>query len=157
MIPSRQGAALRAENNPSPAGGPPRGPHGPGGPGGPRGGFGKPKDLKGTALRTVKYIAARPVLLVAALLCVAAEAVLSVWATYVQKPIIDGLADAVRAGQADWPGLVTNCLYLVGIYLLVAVALYIEANLMAQLAQRGCNKLRRELFDRLQQLPLGPL
>ena len=52
----------------------PREPHGPGGPGGPhgapRGGYGKPKDLKGTALRTVKYIAARPVLLIAALLCV---------------------------------------------------------------------------------------
>ena len=142
--------------NARPAGGPPRGPHGPGGPhGGPRGGFGKPKDLKGTALRTVKYIAAKPVLLVAAALCVIAEAVLSVLATYVQKPIIDGLADAVRAGQTNWPGLVTNCLNLVGIYLLVAAALYIEANLMAQLAQRGCNKLRRELFDKLQQLPLS--
>ena len=133
----------------------PRGPHG-GGPGrGPRGGFGKPKDLKGTALRTVKYIAARPVLLVAALLCVVAEAVLSVAATYVQKPIIDGLATAVKAGQADWPGLVTSCASLVGIYLLVAAALYVEANLMAQLAQKGCNKLRKELFDKLQQLPLN--
>ena len=54
-----------AENNTRPAGGPPRGPHGPGGP---RGGFGKPKDLKGTALRTVKYVAARPVWLVFAAL-----------------------------------------------------------------------------------------
>ena len=135
------------------AGGPP---HGPGGPrGGPRGGFSKPKDLKGTALRTVKYIAARPVLLVAALVCVAAEAVLSVRATYMQKPIIDGLEKAVAAGQADWPGLAANCLYLVGIYLLVAGAAYLEANLMARLALRGCNKLRRELFDKLQQLPLS--
>ncbi len=134
----------------------PRGPHGPGGPhGGARGGFGKPKDLKGTALRTVKYIAARPGLLIAALLCVVAEAVLNVQATYVQKPIIDGLADAVKAGQADWPGLAANCARLVLIYLLVAAALYIEANLMAQLAQKGCNKLRRELFDRLQELPLS--
>ena len=70
---------MAEERTTRPAGGPP---HGPGGPhGGPRGGFGKPKDLKGTALRTVKYIAARPVLLVLAALCVVAEAVLSVWAT----------------------------------------------------------------------------
>ena len=144
-----------AENNTRPAGGPPRGPHGPGGPGGPRGGFAKPKDLKGTALRTVKYIAARPVLLVFAALCVVAEAVLSVWATYMQKPIIDGLTNAVKAGQADWPGLVTSCAALVGVYLLAAAAVYFQANLMARLALRGCNKLRRELFDRLQQLPLS--
>ena len=144
-----------AENN-RPAGGPPRGPGGPGGPhGGPRGGFGKPKDLKGTALRTVKYIAARPALLVLALVCVVAEAVLGVQATYVQKPIIDGLAAAVAAGQADWPGLAANCLKLVGLYLLAAVSIYVESYLMAQLAQRGCNKLRRELFDKLQQLPLS--
>ncbi len=143
-----------AENR-RPAGGPPMG--GPGhGPGrGPRGGYGKPKDLKGTALRTLKYIAARPVLLIAALLCVVAEAVLNVRATYVQKPIIDGLASAVAAGQADWPGLAANCVKLALIYLLVAAALYIEANLMAQLAQKGCNKLRRELFDKLQELPLS--
>ena len=134
----------------------PRGPHGPGGPhGGPRGGFGKPKDLKGTALRTVKYIAARPVLLIAALLCVVAEAVLNVQATYMQKPIIDGITTAVAAGQTDWPGLAVNCAKLVGIYLLAAAALYVEANLMAQLAQKGCNKLRRELFDKLQDLPLS--
>ena len=144
-----------AENN-RPAGGPPRGPGGPGGPhGGPRGGFGKPKDLKGTALRTVKYIAARPALLVLALACVVAEAVLGVQATYVQKPIIDGLAAAVAAGQADWPGLAANCIKLVGLYLLAAVSIYVESYLMAQLAQRGCNKLRRELFDKLQQLPLS--
>ncbi len=134
----------------------PSGPHGPGGPhGGPRGGYGKPKDLKGAALRTVKYIAARPVLLIAALLCVVAEAVLNVQATYMQKPIIDGIAAAVAAGQVDWPGLTTNCLKLVLLYLLVAASLYVQANLMAQLAQKGCNKLRRELFDKLQELPLS--
>ncbi len=130
-------------------------PSGPHGPGGPHGGYGKPKDLKGAALRTVKYIAARPVLLIAALLCVVAEAVLNVQATYMQKPIIDGIAAAVAAGQVDWPGLTTNCLKLVLLYLLVAASLYVQANLMAQLAQKGCNKLRRELFDKLQELPLS--
>ncbi len=47
-------------NSPPP---PPRGPHG--GPGaGPRGGFGKPKDLKGTTIRMFRYIAVHPLLLV---------------------------------------------------------------------------------------------
>ena len=133
-----------------------KGPHGPGGPhGGPRGGYGKPKDLRRTMLRTVKYIANRPVLLAAALVSVVASALLGVAATYLQKPIIDGITSAWAAGQADWPGLAACCLQLMGAYLLAAACSYIQANLMAQLAQKGCNRMRKELFDKLQELPLS--
>ena len=66
--------------------GPHHGPHG-------RGGFGKPKNLRRTALRTLKYIAARPALLAAALACVVVSALLGVAATYLQKPIIDDITD----------------------------------------------------------------
>ena len=40
-------------------------------------------------------------------------------------------------------------------YLLASVCSYIQANLMAQLAQKGCNRMRKELFDKLQELPLS--
>ena len=139
-------------------GGPPKGggPGGPGGPhGGPRGGRGKPKDLRRTALRTVKYIASRPVLLVLALVCVVVSALLGVAATYMQKPIIDGIDQALKQGLTQLPSLLTLCLELIGIYALAAACSYLQANLMAQLAQKGCNKLRRELFDKLQELPLS--
>ena len=138
-----------AENK-RPAGGPP-------GPGGPRGrGYGgKPKNLGRTMLRTVKYIANRPVLLGAALVSVVASALLSVAGTYLQKPIIDGITTAWAAGQPDWPGLAASCLRLMGVYLLAAACSYAQANLMAQLAQKGCNRMRKELFDKLQQLPLS--
>ena len=134
--------------------GPGGGPHGPGGPRG-RGGYGKPKDLRRTALRTVKYIASRPVLLAAALVCVAISALLGVAATYMQKPIIDSISVAFKQGQTELPTLLTSCLQLVGIYLLAAVCSYVQANLMAQLAQKGCNRMRKELFDKLQELPLS--
>ena len=133
----------------------PRGPGGPGGPhGGPRGGFGKPKDLRKTALRTVKYIVDRPVLLVAVLACVVAEALLGVRATYLQKPIFDSLTLALASGQPQLPELVSACVQLAGTYLVAAVCAYLQANLMAQLALKGCNRLRKDLFDKLQQLPL---
>ncbi len=134
--------------------GPGGGPHGPGGPRG-KGGYGKPKDLRRTALRTVKYIASRPVLLAAALVCVAISALLGVAATYMQKPIIDSISVAFKQGQTELPTLLTSCLQLVGIYLLAAVCSYVQANLMAQLAQKGCNRMRKELFDKLQELPLS--
>ena len=134
----------------------PRGPGGPGGPhGGPRGGFGKPKDLRKTALRTVKYIVDRPVLLVAVLACVVAEALLGVRATYLQKPIFDSLTLALASGQSRLPELVSACVQLAGTYLIAAGCAYLQANLMAQLALKGCNRMRRELFDKLQQLPLS--
>ena len=133
----------------------PQGPRGGGPGGGPRGGYGKPKNLRRTMLRTVKYIANRPVLLVAALVSVVASALLGVAATYLQKPIIDGITSAWAAGQADWPGLTACCLRLVGAYLLAAACSYVQANLMAQLAQKGCNRMRKELFDKLQELPLS--
>ena len=136
-----------------------RRPHGPGGgphgPGGPRGGFGKPKDLRRTALRTVRYIASRPALLAAALVCVVVSALLGVAGTYMQKPIIDSISAALAEGRSDLPALLTSCLQLMGIYLLAAACAYVQSNLMAQLAQRGCNRLRRELFDKLQELPLS--
>ncbi len=135
----------------------PKGPHGPGpgGPGGPRGGFGKPQNLKRTLARTVKYIVDRPLMLIAALLCVVASALLGVAATYLQKPIFDGLTLALASGQTRLPELVTACLKLAGVYLCAAACSYVQANLMAQLAQKGCNRMRKDLFDKLQQLPLS--
>ena len=115
--------------------GPHHGPHG-------RGGFGKPKNLRRTALRTLKYIAARP-------------ALLGVAATYLQKPIIDDITLAFRAGQTQLPSLLAGCLRLIGVYALAAICSYVQSNLMAQMAQKGCNRLRRELFDKLQELPLS--
>ncbi len=133
-----------------------KGPHGPGGPhGGPRGGYGKPKDLRRTMLRTVKYIANRPVLLAAALVSVVASALLGVAATYLQKPIIDGITSAWAAGEAQWPELAACCLRLMAAYVLASVCSYVQSNLMAQLAQKGCNRMRKELFDKLQELPLS--
>ena len=125
------------------------------GPGGPRGGYGKPQNLGKTLTRTVKYIVNRPIMLIAALVCVVASALLGVAATYLQKPIFDSLVLALESGQSRVPELVTGCLKLAGVYLCAAVCSYTQANLMAQLAQKGCNRLRRDLFDKLQELPLS--
>lgn len=121
----------------------------------PRGGYSKPKNLRRTALRTVKYITNRPLLLAAALVCVVVSALLGVAATYMQKPIIDNIALALAEGRTSLPSLLVSCLELAAIYLAAAAASYAQANLMAQLAQKGCNKLRRDLFDKLQKLPLS--
>ena len=137
--------------SPPPGGSGPKG----GGPGVPRGGFAKPKNLKGTMVRVLGYVAARPLLLVLALACVAASAVASIAATYMMRPILNQLTDAVKSGELSLPTLLPTCLTLIAIYAVAALCTYLQANLMAQMAQKGCNRLRRDLFDKLQELPLS--
>jgi len=132
----------------------PRGPRG--GPGaGPRGGFAKPKDLKGTVVRMFRYIAVKPALLLLVFCCVAASSLSSVAATYMLRPIINSIDAARTAGAVNVEGLLRSCLILLGIYMVSAVCSYLQASLMARIAQKGCNRLRRDLFDKLQELPLS--
>ena len=128
-------------------------PPGPGG--GPRGGFGKPKNLRGTVVRMFSYIGRRPLLLVLVLACVMAASLANVAATYMMRPIINAIAAAWEVGAVDVPGLLSSCIKLLAIYLVASVCTYLQANLMAQIAQKGCNRLRRDLFDKLQELPLS--
>ena len=126
-----------------------------GGSGHMRGGFGKPKDLKATALRTFSYLTKRPLMLVAALISVILSSLSGVAGTYAMRPIINGLTDAVKSGSNVFPELGKGILLMSLVYVLMAATAYLQANLMAQLAQKGCNQLRKDLFNKLQELPLS--
>ena len=126
-----------------------------GGSGRMRGGFGKPKDLKATALRTFSYLTKRPLMLVAALISVVLSSLSGVAGTYAMRPIINGLTDAVKSGSNVFPELGKGILLMSLVYVLMAATAYLQANLMAQLAQKGCNQLRKDLFNKLQELPLS--
>ena len=126
-----------------------------GGSGHMRSGFGKPKDLKATALRTFSYLTKRPLMLVAALISVILSSLSGVAGTYAMRPIINGLTDAVKSGSNVFPELGKGILLMSLVYVLMAATAYLQANLMAQLAQKGCNQLRKDLFNKLQELPLS--
>ena len=126
-----------------------------GGPGsGPRG-YEKPKDLAKTVLRMFSYLTRRPILLVLVVIFVVCSSLGNVAATYMMRPILNALEAAFLRGEHTLPSLLTSCVQLMALYLVTAACTYGQANLMAQLAQKGCNALRRDLFDKLQQLPLS--
>ena len=91
-----------------------------GGPGRMRGGFGKPKDLKATALRTFSYLTKRPLMLVAALISVILSSLSGVAGTYAMRPIINGLTDAVKSGSNVFPELGKGILLMSLVYVLMA-------------------------------------
>ena len=125
----------------------PRG-HGPGA----RGGYQKPKDAKKTALRLLSYVTERKGLLALVLLCLLISVGTNLAGSYMLRPIIN---DFIYSGATDVAGLGFSLLKLLGVYLLGAAAAYLQSSTMVRLAERGINRLRRELFDKLQDLPLS--
>ena len=124
-----------------------------GGPGA-RGGYQKPKDAKRTMLRLLKYISGRKWLLVIVFVCVAASSVASLAGTYLIKPVLNDLVgDGTLNEKLMYLGKMLAIMAVV--FLVGAACTYTQSAIMAQLAHRGTNKLRAELFDKLQELPLS--
>ena len=117
-----------------------------------RGGFAKPKDLKKTALRLLGYLTQSSLPLLLVLLCLVTSVATNIGGTYMMRGIIN---DFIWSGCTDFAGLGLAILKLVAVYLVGCVAIYFQSAIMIRLAQRGTNRLRKELFDKLQQLPLS--
>lgn len=72
--------------------------------------------------------------------------------SYMMRDIINSF---IWSGCTDFAGLALSVGKLVGVYLIGCVATYCQSAVMVRLAQRGVNRLRKDLFDSLQSLPLS--
>ena len=130
--------------------------HGGPGRGGPgaRGGYQKPKNAGRTMLRLLGYISGKKWLLVIVFLCVAASAGASLAGTYLIKPVLNDLVgDGTLSEKLLYLGKMLALM--AAVFLVGAACTYAQSAIMAQLAHRGTNRLRGELFDKLQELPLS--
>ena len=128
---------------------------GPGGGGpGARGGYQKPKNAKRTMLRLLGYISGKKWLLVLVFLCVALSSVASLAGTYLIKPVLNDLVgDGSLSEKLMYLGKMLAVM--AAVFLVGAACTYAQSAIMAQLAHRGTNRLRGELFDKMQELPLS--
>lgn len=155
-----------------------RGPGGPGGPGGPRRGGprpqGKPKNTKATVKRLLAYVAAYKARLMIVLLFMLLHTLTSVAGSYLLRDVINALDRTVDPGKsillrfimpdAVAAGVLTDTerLYCLGIILLVLAAIYavgivsvfLQARLMLKVSQSAVEKLRNDLFQKMQALPV---
>ena len=123
---------------------------GPGhGPGGPRGGFRKPKDLRGTLSKLMGYLGRYKALLVIVVILLFISAACSVAGSYLIKPLIN---DYILPG--DFIGLAKMLCVMAGGYVVGAVCSYGYARIMVHVAQNTVAKLRADLFNKMQKLPL---
>ena len=123
---------------------------GPGhGPGGPRGGFRKPKDLRGTLSKLMGYLGRYKALLVIVVILLFISAACSVAGSYLIKPLIN---DYILPG--NFIGLAKMLCVMAGVYVVGAVCSYGYARIMVHVAQNTVAKLRADLFNKMQKLPL---
>ncbi len=125
-----------------------RGPHGPGG--GPRGGFQKPKDIRKTIGTLMGYIGRSKWLLLVVSVCLVLNTACSIGGSYMLRPLID---ECIVPG--DYPRLARTLALMAGIYLCAALLSYSYSRIMVHIAQKATHAIRRDLFDRMQQLPLS--
>lgn len=122
---------------------------------GPRGGrgmqaTGKPREVKKTVARLATYLRQDKAKLAVVLFCVVISALSSLAGAYILRPIINGLT----SGEGSAASLLRGVLLMLAIYAAGILAQYFQARIMVTVAQDALKRLRGELFDKLQSLPV---
>ena len=128
--------------------GPRRGP----GPGGLS--FGKPQNGGEVFRRLMGYIGRYWKRLIAVLLCMLFSTASSLVASYLLRPVINRIAD----GATPAADRVAYLLTMIGVFALVyvvgVVSTYFQQRLMIGVSQNAIEKIRNDLFEKLQSLPI---
>ena len=146
-----------APGRPGGPGGPGRGPGGPGrGPGGPGRGMpgGKPQDTKRTVMRILSYVAIYWKRLVGALLCMLVSTASSLAGSYLLRPIVNNLADSSASAGERVAYLLMMVGVMAGVYVAGVLGTYFQSRLMVVVSQSSIEKIRNDLFNKLQSLPV---
>ncbi|MBQ7202937.1 MAG: ABC transporter ATP-binding protein [Eubacterium sp.] len=117
----------------------------------------KPKNAKKTLLGIVEYIGRSKFLLLIVLLMLVLSTLCQTGASYWLKPILNDVADSIKANTFATEGikqLSKNLIIVSLFYIGVAIFNYIQAKIMVSIAYRTTNTIRKDLFDHLQTLPL---
>ena len=122
----------------------PRRGHGPGGHG-----YQRPKDMKGTFQKLMRYVGRYKGALVLVAICLVISSAASVATSYMLKPLLN---DYIIPG--DFPGLFRMLLVMGGLFALSALCSFAYARIMVHVAQRTVAAIRQDLFDHLQALSI---
>lgn len=126
---------------------------GPGGRGGVRA-KGKPKNTAATVKRLWKYVSKYKFRLLCVVLCMLCSTATALVGAYIMRPIINTVADSATPAEERVAYLAQILLMMAGIYLVGIASNYLQARLMLSVSQNATEKLRNDLFNALQGLPV---
>lgn len=136
-----------------------RGHHGPGpGPGGRRPGrgmaMGSPKDSGATVRRLFSYLNQDKHMMIAAFFCVIINTLASLAGSYMLRPIINRFIAPTDGSPGDVAGLFRGLLLMAAVYICAVAATYIQSRIMLTVAQNALERIRTDLFTKMQKLPV---
>lgn len=110
----------------------------------------KPKNTKETIFRLLQYIGKYKYFLLIALLFASASSILSILASYMIRPITNSIAEGVEAT------LLAKSLAMMALVYCIAVSSnYIQSRIMLEISQNSLAKIRFDLYNSMQRLPIG--
>ena len=112
-------------------------------------GFQRPKDMKGTFKKLMRYVGRYKGSLALVAVCLIVSSAASVATSYMLKPLLNNYII-----PGDFPGLFRMLLLMGGLFALSSLCSYAYARIMVHVAQHTVAALRQDLFDRLQELPI---
>lgn len=116
---------------------------------GPSRSFEKPKNTRKALGRLITYLGKNKNILFLVVFLLFVNTGASLAGSYFLKPLIN-----TYIVPGDLSGLARALLVLGAIYLVGIISSFLQNRLMVQIAQRSVNTLRRDLFEKLQSLPL---
>ncbi len=130
---------------------------GPGGRGGKNRGpmkLEKGKNTSGSIKRVFSYISQDKMKLVFVLLCAVISTVSSLGGSYVLRPVINNLVDKNTTKSEKVEMLILGLIVMGAIYMAGVVTSYIQQKVMIKVSQNAIQRIRNDLFDKLQRLPV---
>lgn len=112
--------------------------------------FGKPKETKKTVKRLFSYLEADKGLLAVVFLCVIVTAVSSLAGSYMLRPVVNALV----SGNGSVVFLARSVLVMLAIFAIGIMTQYLQARIMITVAQKALQRLRADLFNKTQKLPI---
>ncbi|MCI7814289.1 MAG: ABC transporter ATP-binding protein [Lachnospiraceae bacterium] len=119
---------------------------------------GRPKNTRETVIRLMRYLTKERTLLIAAMICVAVYMASTLASSYLLRPVINRFIyydpnetelSARLAGLAGGLGILSL------IYAAAVVTQWLQKRIMLTVSQRSLKRMRQELFDKLQTLPIS--
>ncbi len=118
---------------------------------------GKPKNLRKTVSRLLKFLSKQRLLLAIALFCSVVQTVASLVASYLLRPIMNEFLyyDAAKPDITDrLMGLAKGVAVMAAVYAVAVLTQWLQQRLMLSVSQRTLKLMRNELYSKLQTLPV---
>ena len=129
-----------------------------GGRGGAMGPHGKPKNARGTLLRLIRYLSKEKGRIALAAVLTLLYSVSSLAASYMLRPIINQFIYRASEGEdlaARTARFGAALAFLAFVYGVSVFSQWMQQRIMLSVSQRSLRRLRKELFDHLQTLPIS--